>query len=353
MRPQRPPRNASRATIAFAAVSAAALVLLARGPALAEHEDLALLASATQADDFISYTGTVTSLVYGHEGTVATVVRIDHQAPRLWRVWYVAPADAYGRMLVSNESLTYQYEPKQAKVYSNDFVQFAPAVAQQLDAEHVAKNYSVEAGATTTVAGRSTRTLSLVSKYSAALVERLWVDAATNLILQRETYHADGTIATKTTFDDIRIVKDFPKGLFDLSIPSGMTLARGAAYAKSSTKVTDVTAGLRFKFIGPQDLPDGFSLQKADVETNGGVQTVQLVYTDGIRSFSLFENDTGRLPQFESAKPKAIVVGDISGEYAYLGSDTLVSWNAGALNLTLVGDLSPRELAKIGASLKP
>lgn len=348
----RPParRNLLAATVFVAATAAWALC---RSAALADSSGASLLQSAISSDDRISYTGSVTAVVYGHDRTIATVARIDHKAPRLWRVWYVAPADAYGRMIVSSESLTYQYEPKAAKVYRNDWERFAPALVQSLNVAQVEKNYLIEAGAASVVAGRPARTLSLTSKYSKSLIERLWIDNSTKLILQRETYHANGTIATKTNFDNLRIVTDFPKGLFDLTVPQGMTLEQGAVYTKSTTNMADLVRSVRFKISGPKYLPDGFSLEKGDVEWQGDVQTVQFVYTDGIRSFSLFENTTGRLPQFEGATAKPIQVGDASGRYAFVGSDTLVSWNAGGLNLTLVGDLSPSELAKIGKSIQP
>ena len=83
------------------------------------------------------------------------------------------------------------------------------------------------------------------------------------------------------------------------------------------------------------------------------VQTLQLVYDDGLRDFSLFENATGRMPKFENGPPHPISVGDNDGFYAEIGGETIVTWDAGGLNLTLVGDLPAKELGEIGASLKP
>ena len=83
------------------------------------------------------------------------------------------------------------------------------------------------------------------------------------------------------------------------------------------------------------------------------MDTVEFVYGDGLRTFSLFENASGRLPRFDTASPKPIAIGDANGVYADVSGQTLVSWNAGGLNLTIVGDLSPKEIARIGASIHP
>src|SRR5579864_4947754 len=99
--------QASRALSGWAAFAAAAAFIAIVAPAAAAQKapaasgsNAALLSQALGADDHVSYTGTLTWVIYGHERADATVVRIDHQAPKSWRIWYVTPADAFGRMIV-------------------------------------------------------------------------------------------------------------------------------------------------------------------------------------------------------------------------------------------------------------
>lgn len=339
-----------RLPIVVAALVAAAVPAFAASTSL---DGLSLLTQAVAADDRVSFSGTVTSVVYDRESANATVVRIDHLAPHNWRLWFVAPADAYGRLILSNESVAYQYEPRTGKVFSNDWGLLAPGIDAALDLGRVQQNYAIQVGAESSVAGHKVLTLSLVSNFSDALVQRLWIDEITKVVLQREAYHADGTIASKTTFDNIKYVKSLPEELFRLTVPAGMTLVRGAAYGKSTTDVAALTANAKFKVVAPKSLPNGFSLQKASTETRDGVETVQLIYSDGLRTFSLFENATARLPKFEGAAPKSISVGGQVGQYALVSGESLLSWNAGKLNLTMVGDVGPKELARIGAALRP
>lgn len=337
------------ATDLLTAALAAVTLLAATRPSI---DGPALLRDAMQADNHASYTGTITSAMYGAKTTTATVVRVDHRAPSSWRIWYVAPADAYGRLIVSDETQTYQYEPKVGRVYSNPWSESAPPVAGEFDVSRVLQNYTVDVGPETTVAGRRARELSLESRYSGNLVERFVIDDATKLVLRRERYHADGSLAFKSSFDNVRFVNDLPKALFDLTVPAGMALVQGASYARSTTDIASLGGSVNFKIIAPRQLPGGFLLQRGSVSEHDGVQSVELIYNDGLRSFSLFENATNRLPAFENAT-RPISVGNMIGLAGYSSGVTLVSWLQSGLDITLVGDLAPRELARIGASLRP
>jgi outer membrane lipoprotein-sorting protein len=342
--------------LALAASAAlAASVALSTGTSIPAHaagtpSPYTLLQNAVTADDHVSFSGSVTTLVYGGTSTSATVVRIEHRAPNDWRLWYVAPADAYGRLIISNESVAYEYEPTTGKVFSNDWASLSP-FATTLDIDRIKRNYTVQVTDRASVAGRQARMLSLTSTYSHALVLRLWVDADSGLTLRRETYHGDGTIATKTEYDNIRFVKDLPDDLFRMTVPAGMTLIPGADYSSSTNALDTLTSKLSFKPVDPQELPEGFTFEKGSSETRGGVQTVQFVYSDGLRSISLFENATGRFPSFDDPPPKSLVVGKQSGKYTSASGQTLLSWNADGLNFTLVGDMPVKELARIGSSL--
>ncbi|MBV8172867.1 MAG: DUF4367 domain-containing protein [Candidatus Eremiobacteraeota bacterium] len=336
----------------LALIASIALTAFGHAPAhaAAAPNPYTLLENAVTADDHVSFSGSVTTVVYGAASTSATVVRIEHKAPNDWRLWYVAPADAYGRLIISNESVAYEYEPTTGKVFSNDWASLSP-FATELDIGRIKRNYSVQVTDRASVAGRAARMLSLTSAYSHALVLRLWVDAESGLTLRRETYHGDGTIATKTEFDNIRFVKDLPDDLFKMTVPAGMTLTPGADYSSSTNALDALTGKLSFKSVSPRELPEGFTFEKASSETRAGVQTVQFVYSDGLRSVSLFENATGRFPSFDDPPPKQLVVGKQSGKYTSASGQTLLSWNADGLNLTLVGDMPAKELARIGASL--
>jgi outer membrane lipoprotein-sorting protein len=343
-------RRASNQIWFFIAVVTAAVF----SPLAGRAADLsALYAQAVAADDHVSYSATLTSVAYDGDHAVSTVARIDHQAPYSWRIWYMAPSDAYGRLILSDEQRTYQYEPNLKRVISHDWSESAPGVAEPVDIATVLRNYSLSMGPASSIAGRSAHSLALISRHTGVLAQRIWLDDKTKLILRRENYNSDGAVTEQTSFDSIRIGVSFPPGLFTLAVPKGMTLVPGFDYGKSTQNTAGVLRSANFKFAEPKYLPDGFSLVSGSVATHDGVQTVQLVYGDGLRTFSLFENATARMPNFDEATPKPLLVGSATAEFANVSGETLVSWNAGGLNLTLVGDLSEKESATIGASIHP
>ncbi len=335
-----------------------AATLMAAGlqfePSLAASTDgKALYAQAVAADDHVSYSGTLTSVVYESDRALSTVARIEHQQPYSWRIWYLAPADAYGRMIVSNEKLAYQYEPSNNRVISHDWSEAAPGVAEPVDVAQIDQNYTIETGPSSSVAGRKATSISLVSKHTGTLVQRIWADNQTKLILRTENYNAEGSVASKSSFDSINVGVSFPSGLFSLTVPAGMTLVAGTTYGKATTDTAALVKTVDFKFADPKYLPDGFVLKSGSLSSNDGVHTIEFVYSDGLRMFSLFENATARIPRFDRATPRPIQIGDTSGEMANIAGQTLASWNAGGLNLTIVGDLPQKEIAKIGASIHP
>lgn len=344
-------RRTSR-SFAFFIVLVGAALLWSIGPARGADLE-ALYAQAIGADDHVSYSATLTSVAYDSDHAVSTVARVEHRAPFSWRIWYMAPADAYGRLILSDEQRTYQYEPNLNRVISHDWYESAPGVATPVDIATVLRNYSIELGPASSIAGRAAHSLSLVSRHTGILAQRIWVDDKTKLILRRENYNSDGAVSEQTSFDSIRVVESFPPGLFALQVPRGMTLVQGFDYGKSTQDTADVMRLATFKFAEPKYLPDGFTLVSGSVATHDGVQTIQLVYGDGLRTFSLFENATARMPTFDEATPKPLQVGSSNAETANVAGQTLVSWNAGGLNLTLVGDLSEKESATIGASIHP
>lgn len=346
-----PSRPKSHFSACVGALGLFALLLLCVTPVRSD-DARALFRAALEADDSVSYSGTITSVIYDRDSADATVARIDHKAPNSWRLWYVAPAGAYGRMIVSNESLTYQYEPKQSRVYKNDWSATAPGVALSLDFGRVEENYTVELGPKTSVAGLTARSLSLVSKHTGSLIQRFWFDVRSKLILRRESYHPDGSIGSKSSFDNIRIGGTLPGELFKMSVPSGMTLVPGAEYGKPTSNVADLHASSKFEFAAPATLPYGFRLENGSFTSHDGVDTVQLVYGDGLRTFSLFEYTNASMPRFSRAKPKPLRIGELTGEYADVDGETLASWNTSHLVFTIVGDLGTKEISKIGAAIK-
>ncbi len=180
---------------------------------------------------------------------------------------------------------------------------------------------------------------------------RVWIDAQTRLILQKETYHADGTIGSRTQFENIRYTQTMPPALFATPIPAGYHVIENNAPTANASDIERVVKDAGFTPASPRYLPEGFTVVSADVTTLKGVKTLHLMYSDGIRSLSLFENAANATADYGHMKPVATKIENRDALYVNDGSTTFLSWKNSGLTFALVGDLDLKELKAIAASV--
>ena len=83
------------------------------------------------------------------------------------------------------------------------------------------------------------------------------------------------------------------------------------------------------------------------------MRTLHLLYSDGIRTVSLFENTGTSELDLQRLHPQAANVSGRDAQYAERGQTTLLTWTDGNLHCALVGDMPLDELEKIADSLAP
>ena len=76
------------------------------------------------------------------------------------------------------------------------------------------------------------------------------------------------------------------------------------------------------------------------------MRNLHLIYSDGIRTLSLFENATDRAIDFSGMKAQRTRFEDHDAQYVHDGPTTLLAWREHGLAFTLVGDLELKELAR-------
>ena len=139
----------------------------------------------------------------------------------------------------------------------------------------------------------------------------------------------------------------------DFALPTGYALVRGAAFAASSESPDRAVRGAGFNAREPRSLPDGFAPVEGSLVEMRGVRTVHLLYSDGIRTVSLFENAKASTLDATRLQPQSLRVGGHSAEYAEDGATALLAWSDGTLYYTLVGELGLVDLRRIAASIAP
>jgi outer membrane lipoprotein-sorting protein len=312
-----------------------------------------LLHAAMDAPKTVTYDGEVQTTRWGSGAAMSTIARIEHQAPDLTRRLYIAPDEAYGEFVITCGATSYAFDVKHNRIVQTKNPVLDSQVALNDNFALLVANYRPVLGANETIAGRDTQTVSLVNKFTGVRSMRLWIDKETKLILAKEVYHTSGSIAMRVRFDDIRFAKSIPADLFSTSVPSGFTMTFGYRFSTVSTDIDRMTHSAGFDVEGPRYLPDGFSILSADLTDINRVRTLHLIYSDGVRMISLFENTGDTAANFGSAKPRQTKIENHDASFVTEGSTTLLVWHDRGLSLALVGDLDLDELKAIAASVLP
>jgi outer membrane lipoprotein-sorting protein len=312
-----------------------------------------MLRATMAAPRVTSYVAQVQTIRWGPSGATASIAKVEHLAPDQTHRIYLAPEEVYGDSVVIKGSQTFSYDTKHQKVLVSRGPSFDIQTSANDNFGLLVANYRPVISNPETIAGRTVTPCSLVNRYTGERVMRLWIDVETKLVLQKETYHANGTIGSRTQFDRIRYTRSIPGQVFATPVPAGYALVQGRQSGTPSTDLDRVLKDAGFTPAGPHYLPEGFTIVSADVVPMRGVKTLHLLYSDGVRSLSLFENASNAATDFGGLKPTATKVEDHDAYYVSDGPTTFLSWKEAGLMLALVGDLDIKELKAIAASVIP
>lgn len=309
-----------------------------------------VLRDAVLAYSKYSYVGQVQNTDFGSQRADSVLFRIEHRAPDMTRRWYLAPESLYGDSIISHGDTSYDIDPHTKRIIVMHDDAIDDQVAMDDNFGLLLHNYRTVLGADDNIAGRRAISVLLINKYTGETVMRIAVDAETKLVLEKDRYSASGSVAHQMRFEQIKYSQDIPAALF--SVPTtGYTRKEGPGHGIPSNDLAAVVRTVGFQAIGPKYLPDGFLPVAGDVTDIKGVRTLHVLYSDGLRTVSLFENARGAavdLSKFTIHKTK---VRTTDAQYVEDGPTTLLAWSSGARHFALVGELSRDELVRIASSV--
>lgn len=313
-----------------------------------------LLRQSIEAPRHLSYAGQMETVLFGTSKAEATIYRIEHRAPDLTRRWYVAPQSLYGDWSISRGAQSYNVDVKTHRVIVSKNGLIDDQVAVNDNFALLANNYRTLLGPKETIAGRSAQVLVLLNKYTGAVTMRLWLDTQTHLVLERESYARNGSVTHQIRFDQIRYTNDLPGVIFSEPKLAGFQLTKGLDHEAPSNDFETVLRTAGFHARGPKYLPHGFYPIGADVSDIKNTRTLHVLYSDGLRTLSLFENARGAAVDLTHYKIRDAKVADHDAQYVEDGPTRLLTWTEeSGLHYALVGELSQKELVRIAASVEP
>lgn len=216
----------------------------------------------------------------------------------------------------------------------------------------LAGKYRVETGGDARVLDRPCHRLDIYRRSDDRLAERLWLDAATGLLLRRETFDSSGRLLRLATFRRLDLS---PVGRSGGERPSkaGGSLER-RAHEVEPVGDRRLAALEKAGYVVPEDLPDGYERIGVYASVSAGGASLQAVYRDGLYTVSVFQQrgrpDWSRLP--EGREPAAHVDWPA---YEWPGAvPHRLIWESSGTTFLLVGDAPPDDQAALaGAFPRP
>jgi outer membrane lipoprotein-sorting protein len=332
--------------VAGAAALAASLSLASAG-ANGEPAD-GLVFDAMSAPATVSYAGTVQEVRVGNERSEASVYRIEHRAPNLTQRLYLSPSSLHGDSVVTRGEESFAIDVHRRRVVETKNGATNDQIARDGNYILLRANYRAVKKAPESLDGRDVITVALVNNYTHATTMLVRIDQATKLVLDKQTFASDGSLVGEVRFEDVRFTPAIPDS--DFHVPAQYPLVRGASFGQPSDDVAGAVRNAGFDAVEPKALPNGFSAVEGHVVAIERVTTLHILYSDGIRTVSLFENAGSAGPDLGRLRPQTIAISGHDVQYAEEGSTTLLTWNQGAVHCTLVGEVSLDELKRIAAS---
>ncbi len=189
------------------------------------------------------------------------------------------------------------------------------------------------------IAGRRATAIEVGSS-SAAPAARIWVDDASGLALRKDVLGPDGSVETRTAYLDIAIGARVEGSVH---LPPAATSNVGRSLGPQAR-----SAFAEAGWVCPESLPGGFDL--VDVRRSSGDlgPRLQLVYSDGLSTLSVFEQP-GRLAEAATGFDAAVWDGRALLERAGLPSQ--VAWAADGTVWIVVADTSRERVRAAVAAL--
>jgi negative regulator of sigma E activity len=301
-----------------------------------------LLFAAISSPATVSYTGTIQVVRMGSRAAEAAVCRVEHLAPNLTKRAYTSPSALAGDSVVSRGQLIFSVDPRRHRIVETRNEAAGDPTELNVDYALLRQNYTIAGKGSETFDGRPTIDLALVNKYSHRTTMLVRIDTTTKIVLDKEEFASDGALVGEQRFEEIHYSAQLPAS--DFAVPKGFALVPGGDRVVSS-------AG--FAVREPHLLSDGFSPVASNLVEMRGVRTAHLLYSDGVRTVSLFENATASTLEATRLERQWLRVGGRTAEYTEDGATALLAWSDGTLHYTLVGEVGLVDLPRLASSISP
>jgi negative regulator of sigma E activity len=291
----------------------------ATGVTLTPAEAQAMMQRAADAAHSVSYSGHQSFLAHRNGGVIAAQVDVD------------ARAGQGSQVMVNNQT-----GQQLLKGFTPALISSRVVDDELLDL--LERNYRLSGTQGASVAGRSSTVVMATRDGSNFVAARWWIDDATGIVLWQETYDKSGSIDLSFGFTSVSvsradsILEHLPPRLAVPWPSTALTLSSATELNASGWSCVRHLAGLSLVRI------------RSDRATNP--DTVQLIYSDGLTTVSVFEQ-RGLL----NVVPEGSHWDAALGAHVRRGASGVATWQSGEMVFTVVTDGSTSLLAEAVESL--
>src|SRR5579864_5364849 len=315
-----------------------------------EDEAIGWLRAAAVASRYTSYAGTKTVTVWA-QTVRGSEVRVYHDAPDRTRLEYLATGDQPARIVVISGGRQIEFVPGAGRYIEGPVSRTDEDALTRQILPQVAENYDVRFAGADRVAGRQARIVEIQGKHPGRPRLRLWIDTETRLILRLERYGPAGALRETSAFLNVQLNPVLSPDLFVVSPPPGAQIQQRRPQAGGAPlTIEEIAHRVAFTPQLPAYLPPGYKIVHLNVVTIRGTPTATFVFSDGVATLTLFESCGAQLG---GAGGQHVRIGAADGTVQVRGVATVLHWNTNGISMTLVGDLAPSELVRVGSSVPP
>jgi outer membrane lipoprotein-sorting protein len=282
------------------------------------------------------------SLTIWRDGkSFATLAQVAQGAHGSYRMVYEAPPSARGRVVWIHNRNYWQYEPAK-NLLTRTELPARDTWSKSLAHQQIERNYRVSLlSDRETVAGRATYLIELKAVSEGKGRQRIWVDRATFKALRVETYYANGTLARLITYSNIAFPARIPDS--EMKPALGPNVRRRETPLSTTMPESDSRKmAERARSVGLMaEGPLGFRLERVMVGRVGKKQTLQLIYSDGLETLSVFVQENGAPFRQASAEWRAVPMKQITAYRRVRGHTDTLLWTHRGRRYTVIAHLQP------------
>jgi len=325
----------------------------------------------------------VMTLSFGGETTTTQVLMMT-KSPDKSRFEYIEPAELAGRVMVTNGSTMWRYDPTKNQVTE---MELRETECGPLDMDYteiircLLNETDISYEGTESLNGRSAYVLNITPRDETELVRdisniRAWVDCENWMLLGMEMCDPDGNLAVKSEYRNITFNTGIPDSEFifevsedtvvvnitfatgfDTGIPVGEIIIEDSVIVERSfedilpQKMTleEARGNLSFDLKTPSYLPDGCEFDHAVVF---GENRVSLMYTNGSELLLISEwvSDSDNIVKI--IDPEVVSINGTDGEFgSELGFLNALRWGVDGIEYLLSGTITKEGMLRVAESL--